>query len=332
MSRDRNLSISARPKRFKDLVGQGEVVQQIRKQISSGRLPAAWLFSGPTGSGKTTLAKIVALSLQCSHQEKFGNPCSDCRHHRKSFNIYEVNAAEASKVEETEQVIAGAFYKPQPPSLCRVYLFDEAQKLSAASQSALLKYFEESPRSTVWMICTTEPEKILLTLRRRCVTYNLPGLEQEEIGELVRRLIKESGQGLRCHPLIEKLNGFGISSPGWITMAVERYLSGESAEKAAQVGGETTTDTLKLCRATISGDWDVVRGLLSKANPGEARALRASVAGYLKSVLLRAEDDYKARRAAEAVDRLAEISVYEDGLQFSALAAALFSVCRKFRR
>lgn len=327
---DRNLSIAARPRRFHDLIGQREIIHQIRGQIASGRLPAAWLFAGPSGVGKTTLAKIVALSLQCRHQKKFGNPCSDCMRNLAAFDIVEINAAEASGIDETEGVISGAFFTPRPPSRYRVYLFDEAQGLSAASQRALLKYFEESPRTTVWMICTTEPEKISLTLRRRCISYNIPGLKQDRVGELVSRLIKNSGQKADAEDLSDRLRRFGVTSPGWITMAVEKYLAGESAEKAAQVGRETATDTLKLCRAAISGDWDVVRGVLAKANPNEARAIRASVAGYFRAVLLRAEEESKARRAAEAVETLAKVSVYEDGLQFSALASALFSICRKF--
>lgn len=300
--------------------------------MASGRQPSAWLFSGPTGSGKTTLAKIVSLSLQCNHQNKFGNPCSNCLRNQSAFDIVEINAAEASGIEETEQVISGAFYSPRPPSRRRVYLFDEAQKLSAASQSALLKYFEESPRTTVWIICTTEPEKILLTLRRRCVTYTLPGLAPDEIGELVGHLIKVSEQKADAEPLADKLRQFGVLSPGLITMAVEKYLSGESADRAAQVGLETSTDTLRLCRSIISGDWYTTRKILVKANPNEVRAIRASVAGYFRSVLLRAEDDRKARRAAESVDRLAQVSAYEEGLQFSALTAAIFSICRKFQR
>ena len=104
------LSLSARPQTLDELVGARNLVKMIRGHMTSGRVPAAWMFVGGSGAGKTTTARIVALSLQCTHQDIFGNPCADCQSHRSSFDITEINAAEASGVEETEQVIAGAFY------------------------------------------------------------------------------------------------------------------------------------------------------------------------------------------------------------------------------
>jgi DNA polymerase III, delta subunit len=323
------LTLSFRPHSLDDLVGQDHTVQLIRKHIESKRIPAAWMFYGPSGSGKTTIARILALSLQCTHRT-FGHPCRDCRKKISQFDIIEINSAEASGVDETESVISGAFFAPKPPSKYRVYIFDEMQKLSNASQSVLLKYLEDSPKSTVWIICTTEPGKILRTLRRRCLTYTISGLDEEGISTLVKRAIKFAKSDKHSTPLVEALLTAEQYSPGFIVMAVEKYLAGEKPEKAALVGMDSTIDTLKLCRAVMAGDWSTVRSVMKEASPDDARVIRASLGGYLKAVLLNSDSESKSKTAARGIQLLGELSVLEDGLQLSVTAATLYKLCQYF--
>jgi hypothetical protein len=324
------LSLSLRPQSLDDLIGQKHMVRIIRGHVQSGRMPAAWLFSGASGCGKTTTARILALSLQCTHQEVFGVPCADCIKQRHNFDIVEINAAEASGVEETEAVITGAFYNPKPPSTHRVYIFDESQNLSKASQSALLKYFEDSPPTTVWIICTTEPQKILKTLRRRCMTYAIPDLGIKGTTNLVQRAIDSVNGKKPVEPLVEALLEANVSSPGFIMMAVEKYLAGEEPEKAAQVGLDSSIDTLRVCRSVVKGDWEDVRQVLFAASPDDARAVRASVGGYLKAILLNSTGGQKAKLAADGIRELSACSVYEEGLQLSGTIAAMYRLCQWF--
>ena len=109
------LSLSFRPQSLDDLVGAKHMTRLIRSHVASGRMPAAWMLVGGSGTGKTTTARIIALSLQCPHQQEFGIPCDACRKKKSQFDIIEINASEASGIEETEQVIAGAFYNPKAP-------------------------------------------------------------------------------------------------------------------------------------------------------------------------------------------------------------------------
>jgi DNA polymerase III delta prime subunit len=326
---DQVLSLSFRPQTLDDMVGVKHTVKMIRQHVSS-RMPAAWCFIGDSGSGKTTIARILALSLQCTHQKVFGVPCEDCQKKRNQFDIIEINAAEASGVDETEHAIAGAYYNPKPPSKYRVYIFDEAQNLSKASQSALLKYFEDSPRSTIWIICTTEPGKILRTLRRRCLTYPLPSLSVKGVETLVQRAIAYAGEKKSSEPLAEALLEAGVSSPGFVVVAVEKYLAGEDPEKAAQVGLDSTLDTLRICKAVTKGDWETTRHALFAASPDDARAIRGSLGGYLKAIVLSSDGGSKAKVAVEGIRELVALSSIEDGLQLAGTVATLYRLCRHF--
>jgi DNA polymerase III, delta subunit len=230
-----------RPKSLDDLVGQESLVKRIRDQVRS-RKPKAWMFSGDSGCGKTTIARILALSLQCPHQEEFGMPCKHCWKHKSQFDKIEVNSAENSGVDETKAVVSSAFYNPKPPSKYRVFIFDEAQQLSSASQNVLLKYFEDSPKSTVWMICTTESHKIIKTLRRRCQHYKIEGISEDRIEKFVRRAIEFTGIKKRATPIVDALKRANVRSPGFILPAVKKYLAGEKPELAAQQAKEDSVD------------------------------------------------------------------------------------------
>jgi len=323
------LTLSGRPQTFDDLVGQKHMVELIRRHMSK-RPPSAWMFIGESGAGKTTVARILATSLQCKHQSEFGSPCDPCRKGRAKFDVVEVNAAEASGVSEVESVITGAYYTPKPPSQYRVYIFDECQNLSKAAQSCLLKYTEDSPKSTVWIFCTTAPGSILRTLRRRCLTYTIPSLGMKGVEALVKRTIEHAKEKKTSEPLVEALLEAGVTSPGFIVLAVEKYLAGESPEKAAQVGLDSSLDTLRVCRAVVKGDWESVRQALFAANPEDGRALRASMGGYLKSMLLDQPQGKTARIVAEGIKELGQLNSFEDGLQLASTISALYRLCNHF--
>src|ERR1700734_3438929 len=186
------LTLSMRPRTFSEMIGSKSLLRQIRKIIDSGHVPKSWMFSGETGCGKTTTARIMAVSFQCRHSKDFGSPCSRCYRHRKSFDITTLNVKQR-KVEDLENAISGASYAPKPGSRRRIYILDEAHMLTDHSQNLLLEQLEDCPRSTNWIICTTKPDAIIATIQSRCTMFAFKKFELEEVKELVKRGLK------KCH-------------------------------------------------------------------------------------------------------------------------------------
>lgn len=322
------LSIGFRPKRFSEMVGVSRVTDVIKRQMASKRQPKAFMFVGESGVGKTTLARIIAVSLQCRHAE-FGEPCDACIKNQHVFDIHEINASEVRGVDDIGQMVEAANYLPKEPSRRRIFLFDEAQMITGNAQNLMLKHFEDCPPTTVFIICTTDPGKILKTLRRRCLTFTLPGLGVNGMTKLVTRALKYVGSKKSAEDLAEALLEAGVTSSGLAMMAVEKYVAGAEAKRAAQVIYDTELNTLAICRSVFAGQWDSVREEMKNATPGDVRAVRASVAGYLKSVLLGKGVGTQARLCAEAIQDLGAVP-FEDALLVPNTIAVLYKLCRKF--
>ena len=325
------LTISFRPSNLGEMVGQDHLTAVIQNHMASERHPQAWMFAGGTGMGKTTIARIIALSLQCSHQEVFGYPCETCCQSAALFDILEINASDkGTGKDDIGDLVMGAGYNPRPPSLYRVYILDEAQWLSTGAQNLLLKYFEDSPPSTVWIICTTEPRKILATLRGRCLTYTIPPLSVDGVEQLVHAVLEHEGV-VDCDPmpLVEALLEHQVFNPRGVVMATDKFLAGNDPEACAMVGIESSVDTLKICRAICKGDWNVVREAYYGSTPDDARAIKGSVAGYLAAIMLKDGKASKCVTLAKCIDIL---RLVDDAVITPSLAAALFRICQEMKQ
>lgn len=319
-----------RPKTFGALVGQKKLIDMLQSLIKRDRLPSAFLFSGAPGLGKTTIARIISKSLQCEHQP-FGSPCKEC--YKTSHDIIEVNAADVTGIDDMRSLTVGANFHPKEPSKYRVYILDELQKSSNSSQNFLLKLLEDSPKTTIWIICTTEPTKIILPLRGRCFQYPLKGLSVGGIKVLVESVIKFAGGSDRTSEvdtLCESLAENGFTSPRLVVWAVEKFLSGATPQEAALVSEELNLDTMNFCRAVVKGDVATVKKALSFISVDDIRVLKAALGGYLKSVVL-GNDPNNALKACESIQTLAAASTYDDGLYLPCAVAAIYKVCKKWK-
>ncbi|MFA0923932.1 DNA polymerase III subunit gamma/tau [Xanthomonas fragariae] len=184
-----------RPKRFAELVGQEHVVRALSNALDSGRVHHAFLFTGTRGVGKTTIARIFAKSLNCE-QGTSADPCGQCPacldiDAGRYIDLLEIDAASNTGVDDVREVIENAQYMPSRGKF-KVYLIDEVHMLSKAAFNALLKTLEEPPGHVKFLLATTDPQKLPVTVLSRCLQFNLKRLDEDQIqGQMTRILAAE---------------------------------------------------------------------------------------------------------------------------------------------
>jgi DNA polymerase-3 subunit gamma/tau len=173
-----------RPRRFSELVGQEHVVRALTHALDSGRLHHAFLFTGTRGVGKTTIARIFAKSLNCE-KGPTSNPCGECSacvdiDAGRFVDLLEIDAASNTGVDNVRDLIENAQYTPSRGRY-KVYLIDEVHMLSKPAFNALLKILEEPPPHVKFLLATTDPQKLLVTVLSRCIKFSLKRLTPEQI-------------------------------------------------------------------------------------------------------------------------------------------------------
>ena len=175
-----------RPRAFDELVGQDHVRRALTNALDSGRIHHAFLFTGTRGVGKTTIARIFAKSLNCERGVS-SKPCGECTACRdidagRFIDLLEVDAASRTKVDDTRELLDNVQYAPAR-GRCKVYLIDEVHMLSAHSFNALLKTLEEPPPHVKFLLATTDPQKLPVTVLSRCLQFHLRRLPLHLIQE-----------------------------------------------------------------------------------------------------------------------------------------------------
>jgi DNA polymerase III subunit gamma/tau len=179
-----------RPKRFAEMVGQEHVLRALSNALDSGKVHHAFLFTGTRGVGKTTVARILAKSLNCETAGVSSNPCGVCAACReidegRFVDLLEVDAASRTKVDDTREMLDNVQYTPTRGRY-KVYLIDEVHMLSNHSFNALLKTLEEPPPHVKFLLATTDPQKLPVTVLSRCLQFSLKRLPAALIGERLK--------------------------------------------------------------------------------------------------------------------------------------------------
>lgn len=186
-----------RPQSFDTVVGQDHVVRTLRNAIDSGRIAQAYLFAGPRGTGKTTLARLFARALNCKDGPTV-HPCGQCPACKAimdgtSFDVTEIDGASNNKVEDVQTRIIDLIHNVPIEGKFRIFYIDEVHMLSTAAFNALLKTLEEPPPYVKFLFATTEPEKVLGTVLSRCQRFDLRKISLTDISGQLKRICEAEG-------------------------------------------------------------------------------------------------------------------------------------------
>lgn len=183
-----------RPQGFEEIIGQSHIVTTLKNAISSGSISHAFLFCGPRGSGKTTIARILAKAINCTKQ-KNGEACGKCDScleiaAGKALDVIEIDAASHTGVDEVRELIDSLKFAPTK-SKYKIFIVDECHQLSKSAANALLKTLEEPPAHAIFILATTESHKMIPTIVSRCQRFDFKRLQSQEIIEKLEFILKK---------------------------------------------------------------------------------------------------------------------------------------------
>ncbi len=183
-----------RPKTFNDVVGQEHITTTLKNQILNNRIAHAYLFCGTRGTGKTSTAKVFSKALNCL-KLKDGEPCNECEMCRKineglAIDVTELDAASNNGVDKIRDIIDDVKYPPQEARY-KVYIMDEVHMLSAGAVNAFLKTLEEPPANVIFILATTDPQKLPITILSRCQRFDFKRINNNEITARLRRIVDD---------------------------------------------------------------------------------------------------------------------------------------------
>ena len=182
-----------RPQKFSSLVGQAHVVRALSQSFAGGRVHHAYLLTGTRGVGKTTIARILAKAFNCLHLDEHAEPCGACSactqiESGRFVDVLELDAASNTGIDNMREVLESAHYSPTVGQF-KVFIIDEVHMLSKSAFNAMLKTLEEPPAHVKFILATTDPQKVPVTVLSRCLQFNLRGLTAEQVAEHLAKIL-----------------------------------------------------------------------------------------------------------------------------------------------
>ncbi|HBP96853.1 MAG TPA: DNA polymerase III subunit gamma/tau, partial [Pantoea agglomerans] len=261
-----------RPQAFADVVGQEHVLTALANGLSLGRIHHAYLFSGTRGVGKTTIARLLAKGLNCETGIT-ATPCGQCDNCReieqgRFVDLIEIDAASRTKVEDTRDLLDNVQYAPARGRF-KVYLIDEVHMLSRHSFNALLKTLEEPPSHVKFLLATTDPQKLPVTILSRCLQFHLKALDVDQIRQQLEHVLKQEQIESETRALQLLARAADGSMRDALSLTDQAIAMGQGAVTSSTVsvmlGTLDDEQPLGLLEALVDGDGQQVMNLLSQA-------------------------------------------------------------------
>ena len=251
-----------RPDNFDDVKGQDHIVTTLTNQIKHNRIGHAYLFCGTRGTGKTTVAKILAKAVNCEHPVN-GSPCNECAMCKAiqagtAMNVIEIDAASNNGVDNIREIREEVSYRPTEGNY-KVYIIDEVHMLSTGAFNALLKTLEEPPSYVMFILATTEAHKIPITILSRCQRYDFHRITIDTIAARLDELLKVEGveaEEKAVRYVAKAGDGSMRDALSLLDQCIAFYLGQElTYDKVLEVLGAVDTEVFsKLLRKVIRGD------------------------------------------------------------------------------
>lgn len=282
-----------RPQTFEDVSGQQAIIKTLRHAIDENKIAHAYLFCGPRGTGKTTVAKLFAKAVNCTGEHK---PCGQCANCKAIANgthqdVIEIDAASNNGVEEVRNLIDKVKYAPIQGKY-KVYIIDEVHMMSTGAFNALLKTLEEPPAHVIFILATTEPHKILPTIISRCQRFDFSRLTDEEMIDRMKTVMKEEGKTYEegALALIAKLANGGMRDALSILEQCLAYNDEHLSEKDVNsiYGIVSLEDKINLIKVILAKDMNIALEIIEKMDQSgiDVKRLTYDLIDILKDVVI----------------------------------------------
>ncbi len=296
-----------RPTNLEDIRGNSEMVESLQAMLYDKETCShAILIHGPTGCGKTTIGRIIATELNC-----------------KGNDFREVNTADFRGIDTIREIRKNAQFKSLEGD-CLVWLIDECHKMTNDAQHAVLKMLEDAPKHVYFILCTTEPQKLLPTIKGRCAQFQVKPLNERQMFGLLRSVVKAEEETC-SKEIYEQIYQDSFGHPRNALQILDQVLKAdpENRLEIAKRAEVIQSQSIELCRALLGKGiaWKEVREILNGLREEEPESIRRHVLGYAQAVLLKSDNVRAGLVLEEFVDHF-----YNSG--FPGLTLACYSVIK----
>ena len=289
------LQIDYRPNSFDGFLGNVSTVKSLQSKLKQKALPQSILFQGPSGCGKTTLARILMKELGCDQKD-----------------YIEINAATESGIDTVRGIVKNINLRPMFGKV-RIYLLDEVQATSKGFQNGLLKPLEDMPSFVYFILCTTDPQKLLKTIRNRCTTYEVNPLSDKDMAALIVSVFVAEKKQIEddvVYDIVEVADG----CPRQALVILDQIIDMDPRRQRRAVRDYVTNEakTIELCRALLNNrSWREIQDILADLTDDPEKVRRA-VIGYMSAVAIKENRESVVEQAA-SVYRCFNVNYFDTG-------------------